>query len=494
MERPVPRRAQPETIYEPFSDLDRKIDHHPAPTEKQHGDSAEHRGRVSLLELFAPLAASVVSRASPRSGGDGSPRPSGDGGEGESMVMVVSGSRSSSLSSFDLSTLTGPDSKGLDSRVARKAEAYERARELALSLSEEEGMEMERERNRIAIAFAVVSIALTFINFAALRFVPLDVQLATFDGSLLSAALKSQTWRCSIFFLIGACCPMWLELFVSAVLFYSAGEQLVDKEGKKRKAFILWGVTLFSGGVLTIVLLPYVFMVNWPKNAMTPHESYYVAINFWQYAAIESIAVTYAIRHMGLTRTHYLDAVTWRRFFVLLGSAWAINLSARITETFSMLQDSRTGLAVATALHVTAGVGYLAFAAFYAKLFLKGRNLSWRHPRMSLNDKYSFMTVLAIDIIIVIYMGIKYMLLSQHSSDTLVDLSEGGLATKTYILVIVTIPTGYFMPARMLQINHIIATRSLTALRKGLVDEGEGKEEEREKREQEQDEGELLDV
>jgi hypothetical protein len=46
----------------------------------------------------------------------------------------------------------------------------------------------------------------------------------------------------------------------------------------------------------------------------------------------------------------------------------------------------------------------------------------------------------------------------------------------------------------MLQINHIIASRSLTALRKGLVDEGEEKEEERERREQGDDDDELLNV
>lgn len=71
------------------------------------------------------------------------------------------------------------------------------------------------------------------------------------------------------------------------------------------------------------------------------------------------------------------------------------------------------------------------------------------------------MMVLAKVIIILLYMEIKYILLSQYGSDTVVNMTERDLATKTYILVMVTIPTGCSAPARMLQIVPFASTSAV---------------------------------
>ena len=77
--------------------------------------------------------------------------------------------------------------------------------------------------------------------------------------------------------------------------------------------------------------------------------------------------------------------------------------------------------------------------------------------------------VLAKVIIILLYMGIKYILLSQYGSDTLVNLTGRDLAAKTYILVMVTIPTGCSVTARMLQIVPFASTSAVDKMSKHQV-------------------------
>ena len=77
--------------------------------------------------------------------------------------------------------------------------------------------------------------------------------------------------------------------------------------------------------------------------------------------------------------------------------------------------------------------------------------------------------VLAKVIIILLYMGIKYILLSQYGSDALVNLTGRDLAAKTYILVMVTIPTGCSVTARMLQIVPFVSTSAVDKMSKHQV-------------------------
>jgi hypothetical protein len=410
------------------------------------------RPSTSLQELFAPLSV---------------------------PANVQAPSRSSSLSSFDLSTLTAEKSgvSRLDRRLARKAEAYERARELAISLSDERD-EAKEERKRFGNCFAILSVMLSFLNLVPLGVVPMEVQEAMFVGSKLSVSLKSEMFRCSCYFLIGACCPMWLELLISTSLFLldEGGMKGEDKrDGHKATSLSTsMGDIVSSWTVLTAVMVPYFVILSWSSSSHTEahaytHEAMYCAISYWQYSVVESIAVSYAIRHLEL---HYINTTRWKQLIMMFCSAWGTNLAGRVFESFSNAGGA-SYFKVIVGLHAVAGFLYVLLMGLYLLTVVGGWG-GW--SRMGLTERYDFLSVCTVALFALIFMSTKWAIQGSYSENF--DLSELDVRTltfKTYALFVLVCPIGFFFPARLLQINHIIARNSLRVLSKGLVDdEGAG--------------------
>lgn len=362
--------------------------------------------------------------------------------------------------------------------VWRKAEAYERARELAISLRDEMD-EAKDERRRFAFRFAILSVILSFLNLIPLGIVPLRDQEAQFVGSNLSVAMTSELFRCSCYFLIGACCPMWLELLVSTLLFHldeGGGYGEVKEKGHKVTSLSTSrGDILSSWAVLTVVMVPYFFILSWSSSTTktSTQEASYCAISYWQYSTIEFIAVSYAIRHL---EQHTINRTRWRQLIVLFCSARGINLAGRVSESFTSTGGAST-FKLSVGLHATAGFLYVLLISLYLITVVGGWG-GW--SRMRLTERYDFLSVCTVTLFALLFMSTKWAVQgSYYVSYDLSEMDERSLTFKTYALFVLICPIGFFFPARLLQINHIIAKNSLRVLSKGLVDDedvGEGKE------------------
>jgi hypothetical protein len=99
---------------------------------------------------------------------------------------------------------------------------------------------------------------------------------------------------------------------------------------------------------------------------------------------------------------------------------------------------------------------------------------------MRLTERYDFLSVCTVTLFALLFMSTKWAIQgSNYVSYDLSEMDERSLTFKTYALFVLICPIGFFFPARLMQINHIIAKNSLRVLSKGLVDDediGEGKE------------------
>jgi hypothetical protein len=158
-------------------------------------------------------------------------------------------------------------------------------------------------------------------------------------------------------------------------------------------------------------------------------------------------------------------------------SAWGTNLAGRVLESFSNAGGA-SYFELIVGLHAAAGFLYVLLISLYLLTVVGGWG-GW--SRMGLIERYDFLSVCTVTLFALLFMSTKWAIQGSYSEDfDLSALDVRTLTFKTYALFVLVSPIGFFFPARLLQINHIIARNSLRVLSKGLVDDegaGETKDE-----------------
>jgi len=398
------------------------------------------------------------------------------------IAESVDVSRSSSLSSFDLSslTLTEHESSGVGGRqIWAKQEAFQRARDLALSLTSTLGDDKaELERKARVRDFFLLSFTASFILFSPLAVVSEATQAAAFQNSSLSTAMKSDKWLFSMYFLIGACAATTFESISSVILFYIYERMMRSGAGQgelmPHKKFgihnhNIWSVVLITVVLLLTVMVPYLIMLSYIQNgSVSLLEPKYVALSFWQYQVLETLAVCYLKMRQSNGLPRDIEGLNSALLNLdrSLSMAWVLNLAARCCEVYSNIADYSL-VNAATVMHILSIAFYVVYIGMYSWMFFP------RWVSISYKVKYNFLACLVVALFVLFYMGTKYFLLFRTESLKLADLGEQGLCSRTFILSILVIPISVLLPARFMFLDHILVRTTVKKISDGLVGDEE---------------------
>ena len=301
----------------------------------------------------------------------------------------------SSLSSFDMSSLTHPnhdqdeDANALNSRLrggtlsGDQIEAFEKARELARSLALEDVAEEGRgQTKRTPLFWSTALFLLSFLCFACALGGNAN-EVSEFDGSSLLRAIETEGYRSSLFFSTGCCAPMLFHFFGQLVvgLFSLRKKHHAASDGGQQQQSESFKNQQMSGSrrlflvVACGILLLTIFVPNVGRliyiargQKLSEMPSLYAGIFGFQLNAYMAIVC-------GFLTYHLPDRWVFRQLLILTTFVFEIGITIyTFSQTYPTFPYS-VGVNIAAAFVSAAALGFGVFLKEFCSLL---RNQSGR--------------------------------------------------------------------------------------------------------------------